>query len=165
MSFAAPANIILRQSVVGSEGLWTKMYDPPTDSPPTPENLDPTIIGLDGHPLLGLPTGLRANPVPSVMEEALYLAPNLAVYGHPVLDARHEHSHLGWWGTGREPAIFFCSRMMICGQLTRYGRKFRRCPIPGAHRPGAPGGDLPRDTAARGRRPTPSTGTASSPPP
>lgn len=75
MSFTNPANTILRQPVERSEGLWTKMYDPPTDSPPTPERLDLTIIGLDGHPLGGLPTGLRANPVPSVMEAALYLAP------------------------------------------------------------------------------------------
>jgi hypothetical protein len=78
MSFAAPANIILRQSVVGSEGLWTKMFDPPTDSPPTPERLDPTLIGLDGNPLGGPYAGVRANPVPSVMEAALYLAPRLA---------------------------------------------------------------------------------------
>lgn len=75
MSVASPANIILRQSVEGSEGLWTKMFDPPTDSPPTPEMLDPTRIGLDGHPQDGLPTGVRANPVPSVMAAAGYLAP------------------------------------------------------------------------------------------
>ena len=77
MSVALPANTILRQSVVGSEGLWTKMFDPPTASPPTPENLDLTIIGLDGHPLGGLPAFLRANPVPSVMEAAGYLAPSM----------------------------------------------------------------------------------------
>ena len=42
MSVRSPAFIIPRQSVVGSEGEWVKMFDPPTASPPTPEFLLPT---------------------------------------------------------------------------------------------------------------------------
>ena len=49
MSFASPAHIIKRQSLVGEENEWTKMFDPPTASPFTPELLAPT------------------NPVPEVM--------------------------------------------------------------------------------------------------
>ena len=60
MSVANPAFRIPRQSVAGSEGLWTKMFDPPRFGPPTPENLD----------LTNLPQGVRANPVPSVMAAA-----------------------------------------------------------------------------------------------
>jgi hypothetical protein len=51
------------------------MFDPPKDSPPTPENLDLTLIGLDGNPTAPAGTKVRANPVPSVMEAALYLKP------------------------------------------------------------------------------------------
>ena len=49
MSFENPAHQIPRQSVVGMEGLWAKMFDPPTYSPSTPELMAPT------------------NPVPEVM--------------------------------------------------------------------------------------------------
>lgn len=42
MSVRNPAFIIPRQSVVGSEGEWVKMFDPPNASPPTPEFLLPT---------------------------------------------------------------------------------------------------------------------------
>jgi len=49
MSFTSPANRIRRRSVVGMEGMFTKMWDPPTNSPQTPELLVPT------------------NPVPEVM--------------------------------------------------------------------------------------------------
>jgi hypothetical protein len=42
MSATAPAFIIKRQSVVGMEGEWCKMFDPPTASPATPEALTPT---------------------------------------------------------------------------------------------------------------------------
>ncbi|MHB8069312.1 MAG: multicopper oxidase domain-containing protein [Desulfobaccales bacterium] len=65
MSVASPANTILRQSVVDSEGLWTKMFDPPRYGPPTPELLNLPQIGLDGT--TGQFPGVRANPVPSVM--------------------------------------------------------------------------------------------------
>ncbi len=52
MTLANPAFIIPRQSVVGHEGDWVKMFDPPAESPPTPELLIPT------------------NPVPEVMAAA-----------------------------------------------------------------------------------------------
>jgi hypothetical protein len=42
MSVSNPAYIIHRQSVVGMEGEWCKMFDPPTASPDTPELLAPT---------------------------------------------------------------------------------------------------------------------------
>ncbi len=64
MSVTTPAFRIPRQSVVGSEGLWTKMFDPPV-GPAHPERIDLTQIGLDGNPLNPkYPVGLRANPVP-----------------------------------------------------------------------------------------------------
>ncbi len=42
MSVAIPAHHIFRKSVVGDENEWVKMFDPPTESPATPENLSPT---------------------------------------------------------------------------------------------------------------------------
>lgn len=42
MSFANPAFLIPRRSVAGDEGEWVKTFDPPMDSPPTPELLNPT---------------------------------------------------------------------------------------------------------------------------
>jgi len=54
MSATAPANIIPRWSVVGMEGMWVKMWDPPTESPATPDLIAPT------------------NPVPEVMFAAGY---------------------------------------------------------------------------------------------
>jgi len=71
MSFTNPKFKVARPTVVGSEGLWCKMFDPPRLGPPTPEMLDLTTIGLDGNPSNPkLPLGLRANPVPSVMQAA-----------------------------------------------------------------------------------------------
>ena len=52
MSFNNPAHQIFRQSVVGAEGMYAKMWDPPNESPDTPDLLDPT------------------NPVPEVMAAA-----------------------------------------------------------------------------------------------
>lgn len=52
MSFANPVYRISRQSVVGMEGMFVKMFDPPTESPETPDMLSPT------------------NPVPEVMAQA-----------------------------------------------------------------------------------------------
>lgn len=63
MSFATPAFRIQRRSVeqpAGEVGLWVKMFDPPQESPPTPELLD----------LENLPAGVKANPVPEVMQAA-----------------------------------------------------------------------------------------------
>jgi hypothetical protein len=60
MSFATPAFTIPRREVFQPEeeaGLWVKTFDPPTESPPTPELLD----------LNSLPLGVKANPVPEVM--------------------------------------------------------------------------------------------------
>ncbi len=60
MSVSNPRFIIPRRSIehpAGEAGLWAKMFDPPTFSPPTPERCD----------LLTLPPGVRANPVPEVM--------------------------------------------------------------------------------------------------
>ena len=52
MSFNNPAHQIFRQSVVGAEGMYAKMWDPPNESPDTPDLLNPT------------------NPVPEVMAAA-----------------------------------------------------------------------------------------------
>jgi len=42
MSATTPANTITRWSVVGMEGMWVKMWDPPTESPDTPDLIAPT---------------------------------------------------------------------------------------------------------------------------
>ena len=70
MSLPKSGIIIPRQSVVNSEGLWTKMFDPPTDDPPTPDRLDLTNL-----PAINPPWGVKPNPVPSVMAAAGYLTP------------------------------------------------------------------------------------------
>ena len=44
MSVTTPAYIIPRKSLVGYEGEWVKMFDPPTVSPATPENLELTKL-------------------------------------------------------------------------------------------------------------------------
>jgi hypothetical protein len=62
---------IPRQSVVGSEGLFCKMFDPPTDSPPTPEQLNLVAFGIDP----ASPAYPKTNPVPSVMEAAGLASP------------------------------------------------------------------------------------------
>lgn len=54
MSFSNPAYTIPRHSLAGMEGHWVKTFDPPTESPDTPERLAPT------------------NPVPEVMLAAGY---------------------------------------------------------------------------------------------
>ena len=53
MSFTNPEHKIPRRSVVGREGDWVKSFDPPQESPPTPELLVPT------------------NPVPKFMAETI----------------------------------------------------------------------------------------------
>src|SRR5512134_2701623 len=55
---------IPRQSVVGEEGIWVKMFDPPNASPPTPDVVNPT------------------NPVPEVMLAAGFQ--NAVVLPHTV---------------------------------------------------------------------------------
>jgi hypothetical protein len=42
MSFTNPGHKIPRRSVAGHEGEWVKSFDPPQESPPTPELLVPT---------------------------------------------------------------------------------------------------------------------------
>jgi FtsP/CotA-like multicopper oxidase with cupredoxin domain len=42
MSFSSPGNRIPRRSVAGHEGTWVKIFNPPKESPPTPELLQPT---------------------------------------------------------------------------------------------------------------------------
>ncbi len=42
MTFSKPGYLIPRRSVVGHEGEWVKSFDPPKESPPTPELLKPT---------------------------------------------------------------------------------------------------------------------------
>ncbi len=66
MSATTPAFIIPRRSVfqpAGEAGLWVKIFDPPNESPDPPERLD----------LNNLPFGVRANPVPEVMQAAGFL--------------------------------------------------------------------------------------------
>jgi hypothetical protein len=57
MSVSNPAYRVRRWSVVGMEGMFAKMFDPPTESPETPDKLNPT------------------NPVPEVMAAAGYQNP------------------------------------------------------------------------------------------
>ncbi|MBI2858795.1 MAG: carboxypeptidase regulatory-like domain-containing protein [Chloroflexi bacterium] len=54
MSFETPQYEIPRQSIEGMEGMWVKMFDPPNESPSTPDKVDPT------------------NPVPEIMAAAGY---------------------------------------------------------------------------------------------
>jgi hypothetical protein len=68
MSLLNPAYTVARQSVVGAEGLWAKMFDPPRLGPPTPDYVD----------LARLPPGVRANPVPEVMQAAGYVVTPVA---------------------------------------------------------------------------------------
>ena len=59
MSLQNPAHKVTRWSVEGMEGMWSKMFDPPTNSPPPTDQL------------LLVPQGLiRPNPVPEVMAAA-----------------------------------------------------------------------------------------------
>lgn len=65
MSFSNPANRIIRWSVEGMEGMWAKMFDPPTTSPASTDQ-----VSLVPHPV---PDGnggtslIRPNPVPEIM--------------------------------------------------------------------------------------------------
>jgi hypothetical protein len=59
MSVQNPANRITRWSVVGMEGMFAKMFDPPDSSPQTAEHITLAQQGL-----------IRPNPVPEVMAAA-----------------------------------------------------------------------------------------------
>jgi len=93
MSVANPANRITRWSVVGMEGMWSKMFDPPTTSPATAEQLALTQQGQ-----------IRPNPVPEVMAAAGFQgAPTIA---HTVQrDLLHTLSLPTW--DGRTNLIFY----------------------------------------------------------
>ena len=77
MSFSSPANTIARWSVVGMEGMWVKMFDPPKEGPDTPDLMLPT------------------NPVPEVLAAAGFQnAPDVA---HTmVLDLMHNVTMDTW---------------------------------------------------------------------
>jgi hypothetical protein len=57
MSFSNPAHTIARWSVVGMEGMWAKMFDPPKETPNTPDRVAPS------------------NPVPEVLAAAGFQSP------------------------------------------------------------------------------------------
>ena len=67
---------IPRRSIAGMEGMWTKMWDPPRESPTTPDFVAPT------------------NPVPAFMGQVLGIAPQ-AHYGPASAPARADPRHLG----------------------------------------------------------------------
>lgn len=64
MSFQNPANRTLRRTVAGMEGMHSKMFDPPNESPDTPDLVNPTI------------------PVPEIMAAAGFLDKNPPVPLH-----------------------------------------------------------------------------------
>lgn len=56
MSFQNPANTVTRWSLVGMEAMWSKMFDPPTTSPLTADQISLVQQGQ-----------IRPNPVPEIM--------------------------------------------------------------------------------------------------
>ena len=89
MSFQSPANVIRRRSVEGMEGMHSKMFDPPTLSPDTPDELAPT------------------NPVPEVMAAAGYLRTNPPSRAHTVQrDLMHGDKLPTWDGQDMEFFLF-----------------------------------------------------------
>ena len=77
MSFSTPAHTIARWSVVGMEGMFVKMFDPPKETPPTPDMVAPT------------------NPVPEVLAAAGFQDPPDTAHT-VVLDLMHG-VRLGTW--------------------------------------------------------------------
>jgi hypothetical protein len=61
MSVQSPAHTVTRWSLVGMEAMWSKMFDPPTTSPATTDQIPLVPQGL-----------IRPNPVPGVMLAAGY---------------------------------------------------------------------------------------------
>jgi hypothetical protein len=57
MSFSNPKHTVARWSVVGMEGMWAKMFDPPKETPDTPDRVAPS------------------NPVPEVLAAAGFQNP------------------------------------------------------------------------------------------
>ncbi len=72
MSFNQPVNpTIRRRSIAGMEGMYTKMWDPPTASPKTPDYIDVNLeLARPGGPQ----PGLQPNPVPDFMLQRGFLA-------------------------------------------------------------------------------------------
>lgn len=82
MSFSSPIfPTVPRQSVAGMEGMFAKMWDPPKESPPTPDLLAPT------------------NPVPEVMAAAGFQRTPTTLHTIERL-LRHNLDITAWDGTG-----------------------------------------------------------------
>ncbi|MBI4337613.1 MAG: carboxypeptidase regulatory-like domain-containing protein [Chloroflexi bacterium] len=77
MSVSNPAHRIPRQSVVGMEGMFVKMWDPPTESPKTPDLILPT----NPAPEVAAAAGLQSGPsTPHTVERDLLHGPSLAAW-------------------------------------------------------------------------------------
>lgn len=63
---------VLRRGIAGMEAMWTKMWDPPRESPQTPDRLN--VPGLSAAP----GANPRANPVPAFMGTVFAKAPSIA---------------------------------------------------------------------------------------
>ena len=137
MSFTSPAYIIPRESVVGEEAEWAKMFDPPTASPATPELLSPT------------------NPVPEVM-----LAAGFRAKSPPPTPSN------GTCSTGLFSPPGTTAEWTEILYLRGPGQSLDHRHLSRADPSGPPGSDLPwQYPVAKGRLLTPFTGTASNPPP
>ncbi len=87
MSVNTPEFSIARWSVVGMEGMWAKMFDPPKDNPATPDRLTPT------------------NPVPEVLAAAgIQRAPDVA---HTVVVNLMHGVNIETWDNRDRPLEFF----------------------------------------------------------
>jgi hypothetical protein len=87
MSFQNPAHRTLRRTVQGMEGMHSKMFDPPTESPDTPDLVNAT------------------NPVPEVMAEAGFLRRNPPDPLHTVQRRLMHGMSVPTWD-GRDMAFF-----------------------------------------------------------
>jgi len=90
MAFGDDKKLILRQSVVGMEGMWAKMFDPPKASPATPDMVPPT------------------NPVPEVMAAAGMLGSGPSTPHTVSPDLMHGHQQPTW--DGQKNLLFFLIR-------------------------------------------------------
>jgi hypothetical protein len=68
MSVQNPANIVTRWSVVGMEGMWVKMWDPPTEIVAPMDQL--LMVAQNVPDGKGGTSQIRPNPVPEVMAAA-----------------------------------------------------------------------------------------------
>jgi len=90
MSFSNPKHTIARWSVVGMEGMWAKMFDPPKEAPATPDRVAPT------------------NPVPEVLAAAGFQNPPDTPHT-VVLDLMHGE-RLDTWDNRNNGMEFFLFR-------------------------------------------------------